>query len=85
MAHWKDRQLVNIHEKDRSERAAKEDATRKVLIGTGDRSDRIRTYNFPQGRMTDHLLTLLAPPSRPSLPAGHGTGRHQDCPWPSPQ
>ena len=50
--------LARIQEKDRSERAAKEAATRKGLIGSGDRSDRIRTYNFPQGRATDHRINL---------------------------
>jgi peptide chain release factor 1 len=50
--------VARIQEKERSERAAKEAATRKGLIGSGDRSDRIRTYNFPQGRMTDHRINL---------------------------
>jgi len=49
---------ARIQEKERAERAAKEAATRKGLIGSGDRSDRIRTYNFPQGRMTDHRINL---------------------------
>ncbi len=49
---------ARIQEKDRSERAAKDAATRKGLIGSGDRSDRIRTYNFPQGRLTDHRINL---------------------------
>ncbi|MBU2410733.1 MAG: peptide chain release factor 1 [Gammaproteobacteria bacterium] len=49
---------ARIQDKDRSERAAKDAAMRKGLIGTGDRSDRIRTYNFPQGRLTDHRINL---------------------------
>jgi len=50
--------VARIAEKERSERDAREAATRKGLIGSGDRSDRIRTYNFPQGRVTDHRINL---------------------------
>ncbi len=49
---------ARIQEKERSERAARDAAERKSLIGSGDRSDRIRTYNFPQGRLTDHRINL---------------------------
>tara|TARA_Y200000002_G_scaffold374624_1_gene375660 strand:+ start:2006 stop:3094 length:1089 start_codon:yes stop_codon:yes gene_type:complete len=46
--------LSNEKEKQRREQAD----TRKSLVGSGDRSERIRTYNFPQGRMTDHRVNL---------------------------
>ncbi|WP_137892666.1 peptide chain release factor 1 [Ramlibacter sp. 2FC] len=49
---------ARIQERERTERAAKDAALRKGLIGSGDRSDRIRTYNFPQGRLTDHRINL---------------------------
>ena len=49
---------ARIRDQERIARQAKEAATRKGLVGSGDRSDRIRTYNFPQGRLTDHRINL---------------------------
>ena len=48
------RLLERKQEEQRSEIAA----TRKLMVGSGDRSERIRTYNFPQGRLTDHRINL---------------------------
>ena len=48
------RLLVAEQDKQRKEQAA----TRKTLVGSGDRSERIRTYNYPQGRITDHRINL---------------------------
>ena len=49
---------ARLRDRERAEREAKEAAQRKSLVGTGDRSDRIRTYNFPQGRLSDHRINL---------------------------
>jgi peptide chain release factor 1 len=49
---------ARIKDKQEKERAAKTASARKSLIGSGDRSERIRTYNFPQGRVTDHRINL---------------------------
>ncbi|MGA0032701.1 MAG: peptide chain release factor 1 [Burkholderiales bacterium] len=49
---------ARLKDKQTREQQSKEAATRKSLIGSGDRSERIRTYNFPQGRVTDHRINL---------------------------
>ena len=49
---------ARIKDKQVREQQAKEASERKSLVGSGDRSDRIRTYNFPQGRVTDHRINL---------------------------
>jgi peptide chain release factor 1 len=49
---------ARIKDKQQREQQAKTASTRKSLIGSGDRSERIRTYNFPQGRVTDHRINL---------------------------
>ena len=49
---------AKIRDKQEREQQAKTASTRKSLIGSGDRSERIRTYNFPQGRVTDHRINL---------------------------
>lgn len=49
---------TRIYEKKREEENAKRAETRQGLIGSGDRSQRIRTYNFPQNRLTDHRINL---------------------------
>ena len=50
--------VARIMDAKRKEAHDKEAQTRKSLVGSGDRSDRIRTYNFPQGRITDHRINL---------------------------
>ena len=49
---------ARIYEKQRNELDGAEAEARKAMVGSGDRSERIRTYNFPQGRVTDHRINL---------------------------
>jgi peptide chain release factor 1 len=49
---------ARLHDARVRERQSTEAAVRRGLIGSGDRSERIRTYNFPQGRVTDHRINL---------------------------
>ena len=49
---------TRLYEKKLSDAAAKEDDARRSMVSTGDRSAKIRTYNFPQNRMTDHRINL---------------------------
>ena len=47
-----------LHSAEQEKRHSEETEARRNLVGSGDRSERIRTYNFPQGRMTDHRINL---------------------------
>ncbi|EAA9527851.1 peptide chain release factor 1 [Salmonella enterica] len=49
---------ARIHAAETAKRQQAEESTRRNLLGSGDRSDRNRTYNFPQGRVTDHRINL---------------------------
>ena len=52
------RRMKGLYEKMQAEQNEKIASDRKSQVGTGDRSERIRTYNFPQGRVTDHRIGL---------------------------
>lgn len=51
---------ARLLEKAQEEQAGETASVRKTMVGTGDRSERIRTYNFPQGRITDHRIGLTS-------------------------
>jgi peptide chain release factor 1 len=49
---------TRLYELERERLASERAGARKSMVGSGDRSERIRTYNFPQGRVTDHRINL---------------------------
>ena len=49
---------VRLYDQKRQSLDAERALSRKTQVGSGDRSERIRTYNFPQGRVTDHRINL---------------------------
>src|SRR5690606_34370444 len=69
---------ARIYEKKRAEVEGAEAAARKAMVGSGGRSERIRTYNFPQGRVTDHRIGLTLH-KLPEVLAGHGLGELIDA------
>jgi peptide chain release factor 1 len=69
---------ARLFEKLRDEAQGEEAAARKAMVGSGDRSERIRTYNFPQGRVTDHRINLTLH-RLPEILEGPGLGELIDA------
>jgi peptide chain release factor 1 len=69
---------TRLYEKMRSEAQGVEAEARKAMVGSGDRSERIRTYNFPQGRVTDHRINLTLH-RLPEILEGPGLGELIDA------
>ncbi|WP_126172140.1 peptide chain release factor 1 [Altericroceibacterium xinjiangense] len=69
---------ARLYEKMREEAHGAEAEARKAMVGSGDRSERIRTYNFPQGRVTDHRINLTLH-KLPEVLAGPGLGELIDA------
>ena len=64
---------ARMYEAEREAVASEEAEARKSMVGSGDRSERIRTYNFPQGRVTDHRINLTLH-KLPEIVEGSGLG-----------
>lgn len=69
---------TKLYEKERAEKDAARAAERKGQVGSGDRSERIRTYNYPQGRVTDHRINLTLY-KLPEIVAGEALGEVIDA------
>ncbi|WP_225010120.1 MULTISPECIES: peptide chain release factor 1 [Novosphingobium] len=69
---------TRLYEKMRDEAQGAEAEARKAMVGSGDRSERIRTYNFPQGRVTDHRINLTLH-RLPEVLEGPGLGELVDA------
>ena len=69
---------ARLYESMREEAQGEEAAARKAMVGSGDRSEHIRTYNFPQGRVTDHRINLTLH-KLPEVLAGPGLGELVDA------
>jgi peptide chain release factor 1 len=69
---------ARLYEKSRDEAQGTEAEARKAMVGSGDRSERIRTYNFPQGRVTDHRIGLTLH-KLPEIIAGPGLSELVDA------
>jgi peptide chain release factor 1 len=69
---------ARLYEKMRDEAQGAEAEARKAMVGSGDRSERIRTYNFPQGRVTDHRINLTLH-RLPEVLEGTGLGELVDA------
>jgi len=69
---------IRLYEKEREEAQSEEAEARKSMVGSGDRSERIRTYNYPQGRVTDHRINLTLQ-KLPTIIAGEGLGEMVDA------
>jgi len=69
---------TRLYEKMRDEAHGAEAEARKAMVGSGDRSERIRTYNFPQGRVTDHRINLTLH-RLPEVLEGPGLGELVDA------
>ncbi len=69
---------TRLYDLRRAEAHGAEAEARKAMVGSGDRSERIRTYNFPQGRVTDHRINLTLH-RLPEILAGEGLGEMIDA------